>query len=278
MFSFWTKPNSKHAYYLSWISTILTVVFAIVGISYYESTGSVMCLVFGLENIVDFMSSVVVLWRFWASGTMTLEKEKTLKRRELRASMAISISMMILGIGTIATSSFDLAEGANLSDELDVVLILAILSVTVCGSLAYAKFHYAKCLNSESLYKDGVCSVIGTILAAALLVNTLIIRKMPHLWWADPSVSMICGFAALFLGIHSIYVAWKIRRIPVFSCSWWLMSRGDGKTYDKPPRSEISEESDGDDVEDDDAVVVDDGDAEAVKKGEESTTSLSEVV
>ena len=240
-----------------------------------------MCLVFGLENIVDFLSSAVVLWRFWASGTMTLEKEKTLKRRELRASMGISITMILLGMGTISTASFDLAEGPNMSDELDVVLVLAILSVIVCGALAAAKFQFAKCLKSESLYKDGICSMIGTALAAALLMNTILIREMPQFWWADPAFSMVCGFFALFLGVHSLYVAWKIRRIPIFSCSWWMMSRGDGKTVEKAPASEEgTDEGDGDNNIDsgDDDVEEEDAKAEAEQEASESSTNLSEVV
>lgn len=274
MLACWNKPNSKHAYYLSWISTILTVVFAVIGIVYYESTGSVMCLVFGLENIVDCLSSVVVLWRFWASGTMTWEKEKALKRRELRASMAISVAMVILGMGVIATSSFDLARGPDPSDRLGVVLVLATLSVFVFGSLAVVKFRFANALGSESLYKDGVCSVIGAVLAAALLTNTLIIRKMPNVWWTDPCVSMICGFAALFLGFHSLFVAWKIRRVPIFSCSWWMMSRGDGKTYGKAPPPEETNSDDGDGNSE---TGGDEGDAKAVEMNGKAT-NLSDVV
>lgn len=157
--------------------------------------------------------------------------------------MAISIILMILGMGVIGTSSYDLATGPGMGHDLDVILIMAGASIVVFGSLAVFKFHYANALVSESLYKDGVCSLIGTILAAALFTNTLLIRTRPQIWWADPCVAMICGFAALFLGFHSIFVAWKYRRVPIFSISWWMMSRGDGKTYGRrPPPSERSNE------------------------------------
>jgi len=244
--SCWKEPNSKHAFVLSWISAIITIVFAATGIVYYSSSGSIMCLVFGMENVVDFLSSVVVLWRFWASGKMTKEREKTLKRRELRASMSISLILMLLGIGVIATSSYDIAIGPGIGHDLDIILGMAGTSVFVFGSLALFKFQYANALASESLYKDGVCSLIGTILAAALFTNTLIIRSKPQIWWLDPCVSMICGFAALFLGCHSIFVAWKYRRLPIFSLSWWMMSRGDGKPFGKSPPQPAWERNDGD--------------------------------
>jgi len=107
------------------------------------------------------------------------------------------------------------------------LFILQLRLFFIFGALTVFKFHYANALNSESLYKDGVCSLIGTILAAALFANTLIIKAEPKIWWLDPFVAMICGFAALFIGIHSIFVSWKHRRVPICSLSWWLMSRGD---------------------------------------------------
>ena len=181
-----------------------------------------MCLVFGLENVVDFLSSAIVLWRFWASGKMTRERERTLKRREVRASMAISLILMLLGMGIIASASYDITLGPDRnhdSDNLDMILGMAGTSFFVFGCLAIVKFQFANALSSESLYKDGVCSLIGSILAAAIFTNTLIIRQRPKIWWIDPIVAMVCGFAALFLGFHSIFVAWKVRRVPVrFLC------------------------------------------------------------
>jgi len=246
--SCWKEPNSKDAFILSWISLIITKVFAITGIFFYSTSGSTMCLTFGLENLVDFLSSLVVLWRFWASGEMNKEREKKLQRRELRASMAISLILMLLGMGVIGTSSYDISSGPGLGHDLDIILIMAGTSVIVFGSLSIFKFQYANALASESLYKDGVCSLIGTILAAALFTNTIIIRSKPEIWWLDPCVAMICGFAALFLGFHSIFVAWKHRRVPIFSLSWWMMSRGDGKYGKRPSRKKSDdneEEEDG---------------------------------
>ena len=172
-------------------------------------------------------SSIVVLWRFYAPGHITKEREKILKRRELRASMAISLVLILLGFGVIATSSYDIAMGPVTNQiEMNVVIYIAGFSVFIFGTLTIFKFHYASALSSESLYKDGICSLIGTILASALFVNTIIIKSKPDIWWLDPFVAMVCGFAALFIGIHSLYIGWKQQRVPICSLSWWMMSRG----------------------------------------------------
>lgn len=130
------------------------------------------------------MSSVVVLWRFFIPGKISKEKEEHLKRRELRASTAISFIMILLGIGVVASSSTDLAtNGAESEHEMEIVIAIAFTSVFIFGTLAIFKFQYSKLLQSDSLFKDGLCSLIGTILAAALFINTLIIRTNPSLWW-----------------------------------------------------------------------------------------------
>lgn len=208
-----------------------------------QSVGSAMCLVFGLENFVDFLSSIVVLWRFWASGTMTKERENRLKRRDLRASMAISFIMIVLGAGIIATSTNGMKAGPE-ENTMHLGLILGIsgTSVFVFGGLSFVKFQYASALSSESLYKDAVCSLIGTILGLALFSNTLIVHSRPQIWWLDPFVALLCGLVALFLGIHSMYVAWKVRRVPIFALSWWAQSRGDGHPYRKSERDAITAE------------------------------------
>jgi divalent metal cation (Fe/Co/Zn/Cd) transporter len=240
--SIWKDPTSKNAYILSWVGVVLETLAAIVGIMYFVLQGSAVALVFGLENFVDVFSSVVVLWRFYVPGKISPEKEELLKKRELRASAAISYILLLLGIGVIAMSVKDLLRGEGTEYELKVVIAIGFFSVLVFGTLAVFKFHYARMLDSQSLYKDGVCSLIGTTLAAALFVNTLIIRVRPDLWWLDPFVAMVCGFAALIYGIQSLYVLWKVKRLPVFSCSWWFTSLGDAADKPMMHPTESSEE------------------------------------
>lgn len=224
----WREPSSKNAFVLSVVSVLFTLVAAVIGIGYYMSTGSALCLVFGLENCVDFLSDVVVLWRFFSPGRLTPEREELLRKRELRASTAISFILILLGLSVIATSSYDLKNGAENQYEMALVIGIAFSSIFIFGTLAIFKFHYASRLDSSSLYKDGVCSLIGTVMAVALFINTLIIRANPQVWWLDPLVAMLCGLGALLFGMQSVLVLCR-RGVPICQLSWWLMSRGDGK-------------------------------------------------
>lgn len=265
MSSVWTEPTSKSAFWISALSLLVTVIFTTIGLVYYDRTGSALCLVFALENIVDFVSSAIVMWRFFIPGELTKEREEKLKGREVRASMAISFTLILLGIGVIASSSHDIVAGGAVNDaEIDIIMYLSLAClITLLMETAF-KFRYAKMLESESLYKDGICSLIGTVLAAALFANTLIIKSHPELWWFDPSIAIVCGIAAIVFGVHSMYVAWKRDGIPIFTLSWWLMSRGDA-SFDK----DVVDKTEHDDEDDDD---VDD---KIVKENDALNNSLS---
>lgn len=88
---------------------------------------------------------------------MTPKREELLKRRELRASILISFILVLLGLSVIGASVKDLNSGPDAANEMNIVILIAFISVFVFGTLTIFKFHYARKLDSESLFKDGVC-------------------------------------------------------------------------------------------------------------------------
>lgn len=96
--------------------------------------------------------------------------------------MAISFALVALGLQVMITSADDLAKGPESSYDMKIVMGIACFSIFVFGALTFVKFRFADKLQSASLYKDGLCSLIGTVLAMSLFVNTMIIRNNPSLW------------------------------------------------------------------------------------------------
>jgi len=91
------------------------------------------------------------------------------------------------------------------------------------------KFRYADYLNSSSLRKDGICSALGTTLAASLFLNTVLTASTDgSLWWLDPFIALICGIGSLVYGLRGAYKAYVRDGLPVCSCSWWMYG-GDEK-------------------------------------------------
>jgi divalent metal cation (Fe/Co/Zn/Cd) transporter len=158
---------------------------------------------------------------------LTQEREALLRKREKRASMAISFIMILLGLSVIIAATDDLAGGPESESEMNLVLGLSFVSIVVFGGITIVKFRFANKLDSISMYKDGVCSLIGTVLACGVFTTTFIIEQSPSMWRLDPLFAIGCGLVALFLGAQGIYDAAVVQGIPIFTLTWWFLSAGD---------------------------------------------------
>ena len=168
------------------------------------------------------------MWRFFAPFALDEATEKRLKSREKRASMAISFTLIILGFSIIGTAINDLKQGANEPYDLAGAVIISFFSIPLFFVLTVLKFRYADQLSSPSLYKDGICSLIGTVLATAMFVNSLLIASTPEAWWVDPLIALVGGLCAIWIGAKAVIEAQFKDKIPIFSLKWWMLSKGDG--------------------------------------------------
>lgn len=238
----WSAPTSHDAFVLSLVSLFITIIAAIVGFVGYVQLDDSLILIYGLENVVDFFSSAIVLWRFNTPSTTSTPTStstqtsapyndtEALSKREKRASIGVSIILAILGFGGFVTSVEDLLNGQTIvqEDDLNILLILSFSSFFIFAILAKFKFHYATQLHSPSLRKDGLCSFIGAILAFAMFFNGVLVlstQKEDNIWWwLDPTVALVCALVALVYGLYGMYKAYVIDGYPIFSCQWWLYS------------------------------------------------------
>lgn len=219
------QPLQHEAFWLSWVSLICTIIAAVGGVVGFKKTESTLILAFGLENFVDFMSSVVVLWRFYCPHGFDEAKVAKLQKREERASVAISIIIGFLGLFILAMAIWDFCV-ADKEQDLDLLFTVSFVSIIVFGSLAVVKFKYARDLDSPSLHKDGICSLIGTVLSASLLLTTAIIDHSPKAAFIDPTVSLIIGIGAMVYGFKVVFNMVQ-NGIPIFHPDWWITKKED---------------------------------------------------
>ncbi|KAL7468894.1 hypothetical protein ACHAXS_009141 [Conticribra weissflogii] len=218
------SPLSRcSAFWLSWVSLVCTIIAAIGGIVGFKKTESTLILTFGLENFVDFMSSVVVLWRFYCPHGLDELKIAKLQKREERASLTISFIIGILGIFILSVAIYDFCT-QDKEQDMNLLFVISFISILVFGSLSVIKFKYARDLNSPSLYKDGICSLIGTSLSASLLLTTAIIEHSPKAAFIDPTVSLLIGVGAIFYGFKVVYNMVQ-SGVPIFHPDWWVTKK-----------------------------------------------------
>lgn len=229
MFKWWYEPTSYNAFILSTISLLVTVAAFVFGIVGFMSMQSSLLLCYAFENLVDLISSAIVLWRFYMPvGSMDSEAlNALLEEREQRASVGISFVIIGLGFMIIVAAIEDFARGLEREERDEWLLYyVSFISMIVFGALGLIKFRFSKLLKSESLYKDGICSMVGTILSASLFCNTVIILSTGSgNWWLDPTVAIICGLASLVYGLNGIYYSYVVEGLPIFSRKWWRIKR-----------------------------------------------------
>lgn len=209
-----------------------------------QFNGSALILCYGLENLVDLFSSMIVLWRFF-SPSDDEARIALLQRREKRASVAISFTLALLGVTVLAAALDDFRHGEESTVNLNRLVALGVVSLFVFGALSAFKFHYADCLQSASLRKDAICSLLGAILSGSLFINSLIILNRSSAWWLDPLVAFSVASASLLYGLSSIYRAYVVKGIPVCDIRWWVSSQG-GTDGDESPPDELAMEQAGD--------------------------------
>lgn len=220
--NWWENPSGHHVYILSWASLVITLIAAVGGLVLSFELNSSLIFVYGLENIVDFASSSVVLWRFFKPDSDS-DREEVLQAREKRASIGISIILSILGFFTIITSAEDFSAGQeDLDTDLYILFYISFVSAAIFGVMTMFKVRYGTLLNSPSLKKDAVCSAIGTVLAISVFFNTtLTISSGGELWWLDPFVAIICGIGSLGYGLKGVHKAYVLDGYPICTLSWW---------------------------------------------------------
>jgi divalent metal cation (Fe/Co/Zn/Cd) transporter len=148
--------------------------------------GSVALLGFGLDSAIEGLASVIVVWRF--TGTRTLSETA-----ETRAQKAVAVTFFLLApyiaydaAATLITRSH--AETSWLG------IGLSIASLIVMPALGLAKRRLGARLGSAATAGEGTQNLLCAYLAAAVLAG-LLANTVLGWWWLDPVVAL--GIAAV---------------------------------------------------------------------------------
>lgn len=149
--------------------------------------GSVALLGFGLDSAIEGLASVIVVWRF--SGTRTLSETA-----EARASKAVAVTFFLLA-PYITYDAVNTLAGRDHASTSWLGIGLAIASLIVMPALGMAKRHLGTRLNSAATAGEGTQNLLCAYLAAAVLAGLLANTALGW-WWLDPVVALgIAGLA-----------------------------------------------------------------------------------
>jgi divalent metal cation (Fe/Co/Zn/Cd) transporter len=178
---------ARRARLLSWLSLAYMAAEGAIAIIAAVIAGSVALLGFGLDSAIEGLASVIIVWRF--TGTRTLSETA-----EARAQKAVAVTFFLLApyiaydaAATLITRSH--AETSWLG------IGLSIASLIVMPALGVAKRRLGARLGSGATAGEGnqnlLCAYLAAGVLAGLLANTVL-----GWWWLDPVVALgIAGLA-----------------------------------------------------------------------------------
>ncbi len=153
--------------------------------------GSIALIGFGLDSAIEGFASVVIVWRFTGSRTLS-------ERAEHRAQKLVAIQFFILAPYVAVESIRALVNGSRAEESL-VGIALAASSLVVMPLLGRAKQRIGARIGSSATASEGMQNLLCAYLAGALLIG-LLGNALLGAWWLDPTVGLLIAALAVSEG------------------------------------------------------------------------------
>jgi len=148
--------------------------------------GSIALVGNGLDGAIEGLASVIVLWRFSGSRTLSTTSEERAQRLVAASFFLLAPYIAIEALRTLAVENH--AETTWLG------VGLSTATLCVCPWLGRAKLRLGERLGSPATAGEGRQNLICSYLAAGVLIS-LLANTLFGAWWLDPAVAL--GIAAL---------------------------------------------------------------------------------
>jgi divalent metal cation (Fe/Co/Zn/Cd) transporter len=180
--------QARRAKLLSWASLAYMAVEGLVAIAAGVVAGSIALVGFGIDSAIEGFASVVIVWRFTGSRTLSHAAED-------RAQKLVAIQFFLLAPYVAVESIRTLVDGSH-PDQSIVGIILAASSLVVMPWLGRAKQRIGSRIGSSATASEGKQNLLCAYLAAALLVG-LVGNALFGAWWLDPLVGLLIAAVAI---------------------------------------------------------------------------------
>jgi divalent metal cation (Fe/Co/Zn/Cd) transporter len=185
---------ARRAKLLSWASRADMAIEGLVAIAAGIVAGSIALIGFGIDSAIEGLASVVIVWRFTGSRTLS-------HRAEERAQKLVAVQFFILAPYVAVEAIRTLVNGSH-PEESIVGIALAASSLVVMPWLGRAKQRIGSRIGSSATASEGKQNMLCAYLAAALLVG-LLGNALFGAWWLDPIVALFIAAVAVQEGRES---------------------------------------------------------------------------
>jgi divalent metal cation (Fe/Co/Zn/Cd) transporter len=179
---------ARRARLLSWLSLAWMTVEGAVGIAAGIAAGSIALVGWGLASGIEGLASIIVIWRFTGSRTLSHSSE-------LRAQRAVAISFFLLAPYVAGEAVRALIDGSR-ADATALGIALTASSVVLMPVLGHAKHRLGEQLGSGATAGEGTQNILCAVQAAAVLIG-LAANAAVGAWWLDPAIALFIAIVAV---------------------------------------------------------------------------------
>lgn len=187
---------ARLARWLAWASLAWMTVEGAVGLAAGVGAGSIALIGWALSSVVEGLASVIVIWRFTGSRTLSDTAER-------RAQQAVAVSFWLLAPYVAVESVRDLL-GQHRPETTLLGIALTLSSLVLMPALGIAKRRLGARLGSGATAGEGGQNLLCAYLAAAVLAG-LVANALWGWWWVDPVAGLVVAGMAVREGIQ----AWR---------------------------------------------------------------------
>jgi divalent metal cation (Fe/Co/Zn/Cd) transporter len=188
---------ARWARWLAWASLLWMCVEGTVGLWQGFVAGSISLIGWALGSAVEGLASLIVVWRFTGSRTLS-------ETAEHRARRGVAISFWLIA-PYIAAESIRSLVAAERPETTWIGIVLTAVALLEMPLLGYTKHKLGARLGSRATTGEGTQNYLCAAQAAAVLVTLAVTAVGPGCWWLDPVVGLAIAAAAVWQGVQ----AWR---------------------------------------------------------------------
>ncbi|XP_032241347.2 transmembrane protein 163 isoform X2 [Nematostella vectensis] len=182
------------------------------GVAYFflsEVTWSSAAFGFAFQVLLDCLSSIVVLWRFYG-----IEGRKYSYQRERRACLGIGISFVVSSIVISAKAIHTLVINEEPKRSMNLLFVSG-TSVFLLFSMAYIKYLVAYKTDSRALRIDAFNTSAGGVMAFAVTLTSILYEHSNKIWFLDATVALGISLVFFLYGVRTIIELHSDKGTPV---------------------------------------------------------------
>ena len=185
---------ARRARALSWLSLAWMTTEGALGLLAGIAAGSISLLGWALGSVIEGLASVIVIWRFTGSRTVSETAER-------RAQKAVAVSFFLLAPYLAIEGVRDLLT-AHTAHTSALGIAVTATSLIVMPGLGIAKKRLGTTLNSGATASEGTQNLLCAAQAGAVLIGLAVTATLG--WkWVDPAIALLLAGWAIREGLET---------------------------------------------------------------------------